>query len=349
VIEAMAQKRQTRVTLQQVAAHAGVSRATASLIVRGSPNISEATREKVLESMRQLGYVYDRVAANLRSKSSSTVGLIITEIANPYFSDLLDGVHQELDKHGYTVLLGTTFDSSSKQDQLLSTMLEYRVGGVILCPAADSPQESIERFKQWDVPVVLVAKEPPGKNFDYIGADNVVGAEIAVKHLIEKGHRRIAFIGGTSESSPWRDRKQGYCNALQQAGIEVDPSLLIEGPITRDGGNNAVKKAISYPNPPTAVFCFNDIVAFGVMLGLKEVGLTPGLDVGVVGFDNIKEAATSSPSLTTVSACAQPIGTHAASLLHQRIEGFDGKVQRIILKPELIIRDSSSVPVESQK
>ena len=111
-----------------------------------------------------------------------------------------------------------------------------------------------------------------------------------------------------------------------------------------------MKKAISYPNPPTAVFCFNDIVAFGAMVGLKEVGLTPGRDVAVVGFDNIKEAATSSPSLTTVSACAQSIGTHAASLLHQRIEGFEGKVQRIILKPELIIRDSSSsVPVENQK
>lgn len=336
----MAEKKRTRVTLQQVAEHAGVSRATASLIVRGSSNISESTREKVQESMRQLGYVYDRVAANLRSKNSSTVGLIITEIANPFFSELLDGVHQELDKHGYTVILGTTFDSSTKQDQLLSTMLEYRVGGVILCPAADSSQESIDRLKQWDIPVVLVAKEPASKSCDYVAVDNVAGAEIAVHHLIQNGHRRIAFLGGSVESSPWQERKQGYCNALQQAGIKVDTSLLIESPITRQGGSIAVQKLLGQSNPPTAFFCFNDIVAFGVMIGIKEAGLSPGQDISVVGFDNIKEAAASNPPLTSISSSPQLIGTNAGALLHKRIEGLDAKPQRIILKPELVVRDS---------
>lgn len=128
----MKQERGSRVTLQQVADHAGVSRATASLIVRGSNLVAERTRKKVLESMKELGYVYDRVAANLRSRNSSTVGLIITEIGNPFFSELLVGVHQELDTKGYTVILGTTFESAEKQDQLLSKMLEYRVGGVIM-------------------------------------------------------------------------------------------------------------------------------------------------------------------------------------------------------------------------
>lgn len=181
-------------TLQEVAKHAGVSRATASLVVRGSPNISKETREKVLKSIKELGYIYDRVAANLRSHQSSTVGLIITEIGNPFFSELLVGVHEALDKEGYTVILGTTFDSPDKQDALLATMLEYRVGGVIMSPVPGSSPDMVERLKQWGIPVILVARKMLSEEpFDYVGIDNVAGGRIAAEHLIEQGHRRIAF------------------------------------------------------------------------------------------------------------------------------------------------------------
>jgi LacI family transcriptional regulator len=337
----MERKKRSRVTLQQVAEHAGVSRSTASLIVRGSPNISKATRDKVLQSMRELGYVYDRVAANLRSQRSSTVGLIITEIANPFFSELLIGVHHALEKDGYTVFLGTTFESPAKQEQLLSTMLEHRVGGIILCPISDGSKESIERLRHWDIPTVLVAKELSGINYDYVGVNYVVGAEMAVEYLIRKGHRRIAFLGGSAGSSAWRERKQGYCNALQKAGIEIDESLLVSSSATREGGMNAVREVLLHSKPPTAAFCFNDVVAFGVMMELREAGLIPGRDMDIVGFDNIPEAATSNPALTTVSSFARQIGLHAADLLHKRIMDSNREPQRIILQPELIIRDSS--------
>lgn len=338
----MKRDRGTRVTLEQVAAHANVSRATASLIARGSPLVSDKTRKKVLESMQQLGYVYDRVAANLRSKNSSTIGLIITEIANPFFSELLVGVHQTLDREGYTVILGTTFESIDKQDKLISTMLEYRVGGVIMSPVSGSSLETIERLRQWDIPVVLATKEPPNATFDYVGVDNVLGAQMAVEYLIRKGHRAISFLGGPRESSAWKDRKQGYSKALNQAGMEVDDSLVISSPATRQGGIDAVQKVLRLPSPPTAVFCYNDIVAFGAMLGLKEAGLTPGQDIDIVGYDNIQEAAVSYPRLTTVSASPQLVGTRAAELLHQRILGLDKEPQRIILKPEIVVRESCS-------
>lgn len=338
----MKSEKRNRVTLQQVAEHAGVSRATASLIVRGSPHISEPTRKKVLESMQQLGYVYDRVAANLRSRSSSTVGLIITEIGNPYFSELLVGVHQALDQEGYTVILGTTFDSNTKQDQLISTMLEYRVGGVIMSAVSGSPKESIDRLNQWDIPVVLVAREPAEGGFDYVGVDNVLGAKMAVDYLIRKGHRRIAYLGGPSGSSPRKERMRGYCAALEEAGLPVDESLLVESEATRQGGMDAVRQILRHPDPPTAVLCYNDIVAFGAMHGLKEAGLVPGKDLAVVGFDNIQEAALTSPGLTTISASPQLIGAKAAHLLHQRIMGMDLERQRIILPPEIVIRESCS-------
>jgi LacI family transcriptional regulator len=336
-------KKRPRVTLKQVAKHAGVSTTTASLVVRGSETISKATHEKVLASMKELGYVYDRVAANLSSQTSSTIGLIITEIANPYFSELVDGVHQELDQRGYTVLLGTTSESNAKQELLLSTMLEYRVGGVILCPCADSTLDTIKLFEQWEIPVIQVTNEVKGTRSDYIGVDYKAGARVAVEHLIEKGHRRIAYIGGPIEAYSWKERKEGYSQALEQAGLEMDDSLVFGSAMTREGGIDAARKICRIENPPTAIFCFNDVIAFGVMVGLKDAGFTPGQDIAVVGFDNIKEAATSIPSLTTVTSSPGLIGSYAADLLHQRIAGLETEPQRIILKPEIVERNSTTI------
>jgi LacI family transcriptional regulator len=328
------------VTLLQVAKHAGVSRATASLVVRGSKNISEATREKVLKSIQDLGYIYDRVAANLRSKSSSTVGLIIMDLANPFYSELLIGIHQELTKCGQTVILGTTFNSYDTQSRLLSTMLEHRVGGIILFAVPGSKSEVIEQILSWGIPVVLLGRKVPGANCDYVGMDNVMGGQLAVDHLIQKGHRRIAFLGGPSQITSWQERKQGYDNAHHKAGINIDASLVIEGPVTRESGVELIQQILRIPDPPTAVFCYNDIIALGVMMKLKEMGLVPGRDIGIVGFDDIPEAVMLSPKLTTISSFARLMGARAATLLHERIEGLSIEPQRIILQPKLIVRET---------
>jgi LacI family transcriptional regulator len=330
-----------RVTLLDVAKHAGVSRATASLIVRGSPKIAEKTRRKVLESMRELGYVYDRVAANMRSQSSSTVGLIITDIANPFYAELLRGVHNALEEAGYIVFLGTTYDSDDKQEQLISRMLEHRVGGIILCPVSDTSKETIERIKNIDIPIVLAVRELENVSSDYVGIDYAAGAQMAVNHLIQKGHRRIAFLGGSSGSSAWRERRSGYCMALSQAGMEIDESLIVESAVSRDGGTEAVHKVLRQHKPPTAIFCFNDLVAHGVLQGLNVNGLTPGEEIAVVGFDNNNEAPLYNPPLTTVSSFARLIGSQAANLLHHRMLNKSREKQRIILQPELVVRKSS--------
>ncbi|MFJ7685962.1 LacI family DNA-binding transcriptional regulator [Peribacillus butanolivorans] len=337
----MKQPKKGRVTLQQVAKHAGVSTSTASLIVRNNPRISEATRKKVLKSMRELGYVYDRIAANLRSQSSDTVGIIITDISNTFFSEFLIGVHDALEEVGYTVLLGTTFDSVTKQDQLLSTMLEHRVGGLILCPVSESTQETINRLNEIDTPFVLAVRELPEVNSDYVGINYPEGARIAVNHLIEKGHKRIAFLGGIRESSTWIERMEGYREALSKAGLEADESLMIDSAPTREGGLEAVFKVLNNPDPPTAIFCFSDLIAFGVMQGLRMKGLIPGQDIDIVGFDNVPVAEIYHPPLTTVSSFPQRIGKEAANLLHQKMVNIDHEQQRIILNPELIIRESS--------
>ncbi|MFY0800592.1 LacI family DNA-binding transcriptional regulator [Peribacillus frigoritolerans] len=337
----MKQSKKGRVTLQQVAKHAGVSTSTASLIVRNNPRISEATRKKVLKSMHELGYVYDRIAANLRSQSSDTVGIIITDISNTFFSEFLIGVHDALDEVGYTVLLGTTFDSVAKQDHLLSTMMEHRVGGLILCPVSESSQDTIERLNEIDTPMVLAVRELPGVNSDYVGIDYPEGARIAVDHLLGKGHKRIALLGGIKESSTWIERMEGYREALSRAGLEVDESLVIDSAPTREGGLEAVLKVLENPNPPTAIFCFSDLIAFGVMQGLMMKGITPGKDMDIVGFDNVPVAEIYHPPLTTISSFPRRIGKEAANLLYQQMDKIEREQQRIILNPELIIRESS--------
>ena len=337
----MKQSKNARVTLQQVAKHAGVSTSTASLIVRNNPRISDATRKKVLKSMQELGYVYDRVAANLRSQSSDTVGIIITDISNTFFSEFLIGVHDALDEVGYTVLLGTTFDSVTKQDHLLSTMLEHRVGGLILCPVSESTQETVERLNDIDTPMVLAVRELPGVNSDYVGINYPEGARIAVDHLIKKGHKRIALLGGIRESSTWIERMEGYSEALSSAGLEVDESLMIDSAPTREGGLEAVLKVLENPEPPTAIFCFSDLIAFGVMQGLRMKGYTPGKDMDIIGFDNVPVAEIYHPPLTTISSFPRRTGKEAANLLYQQMEQIKREQQRIILTPELIIRESS--------
>lgn len=337
----MHSKKRRRVTLQDVAKHAGVSRATASLVVRNSPSISDVTKEKVHQSIRELGYVYDRIAANLRSQSSSTIGIIITDVANTFYSELLIGVHQELEKHGYTVLLGTTFDSVSKQEQLISTMLEHRVGGLILCPVSKSGKETIDRIKGLDIPIVLAVRELSGLTRDYVGIDYKSGAQMAVEHLLKKGHKRIAFIGGRSESSTWKYRMEGYQTAFKERDIAIDESLILPSSPTQEGGMEAVREILNFPKSdrPTAIFCFSDLVAFGVTLGLRKAGLTPGKDIDLVGFDNVPESEILYPPLTTVSSFAKSIGEKSANLLHRRLSENQATTQKIILQPELVVRD----------
>lgn len=331
-----------RITIEQVAEHAGVSKSTVSLIVRGSTSISEATRNKVMHSIKELGYVYDRVAANLRSQNSKTVGVIISDIANPFFSDMLVGVHRELEKDGYTVLLGTTFESMEKQENLLAAMMENRVAGIILIPVSGRSNDTIRQVNQWGIPIVIAGKNPQGTDCDFVGTDNVKGAQMAVNHLLQKGHQRIAFVGGSADAETRKEREQGYRNAFQQAGLEVDESLLVFSPASSEGGYDAIQRLLRRPNPPTAVFCYNDVVAFGAMLWLKENGIVPGQDMAIVGFDNIKEGAMFYPGLTTVSSSPRLIGIHSANLLNQRMNGLESESNRIILQPELVVRNSCS-------
>lgn len=291
--------------------------------------------------MEELGYVYDRVAANLRSQSSTTIGTIITDVSNTFYAQFLLGVHEEFAKLGYTVLLGITFDSLANQQQLISTMLENRVGGILLCPVSASSTETVERVNKLGIPIVVGIRELPNLKCDYVGLDYKTGAQMAVSHLINKGHKRIALIGGIADSTTWTERFDGYVKAHQDANIPIDEKLILNGEPTREGGLALVQQMMKQTEPPTAIFCFSDLVAFGVIIGLRKMGYTPGKDIDIVGFDNVPEAEISYPPLSTVSSFAKLTGTQAANLLHKRISYPEREKQRVMIEPELVIRESS--------
>ena len=329
-----------RVTLQDVADVVGVSRSTVSLVLSDHPRISRETRRKVLEAVEALGYVYDRRAASLRTKRSYTVGLIITDITNPFYAELTSGIESQLLEANYIALLGSTSDRIDNQERFIETMRERGTDGIILCPARGTSADSIESLAR-QLPTVLITRYLAGLDIDYVGTDNELGARRATEHFIERGHRRIAFIGGPQDSSARRDRLSGLLSSLEKHGMALDASLLMTSPVTRKGGYDAIQALAARGDAPTAVLCYNDVVAFGVMLGLRACGLEPGRDVAVAGFDDVHEASLWNPPLSSVSATLTQMGQQAAALLLQRIEEPARPPQQVILPSSLIIRASS--------
>src|SRR5690242_15607221 len=213
----------SRVTLLDIAADAEVSRSTVSLVIRNVPSVAETTRKRVLRSIKKLGYVYHRGAASLRRQHSRAVGLIVSDITNPFFAEVIVAIEERLAAAGLVTLLGNTSEDRAKQGRLLKTMREFPADGILICPSQDSPQASLD--VGGTVPVVAFARRAPG--LDYAGIDNALGAQLAIEHLYGSGHRRIAFLGGNPERSTGEERLQGYRQALARRALPFDPLLVL--------------------------------------------------------------------------------------------------------------------------
>ena len=338
----MNQVQTQRVTLLDIAADAGVSRATVSLVIRNVPSVADSTRKRVLRSIKRLGYVYHRGAANLRTQQSHAIGLIVSDITNPFFAEVIIAIEERLAGGRFVTLLGNTSENPSKEESLLKTMTEFPADGILICPALGG-QGSAAEVANFAVrlPIVAFARRAPG--LDYVGVDNVLGAQLAVEHLHHVGHRRIAFVGGDPNASTGKERIEGYRLALARLGLQFDPVLLIPSAPTRRGGHDSVQRLLQMEKRPTATLCFNDVVALGVIEALQLSDLKVGADFGVVGFNNIPDAAQSLPGLTTIDTSPRELGETAAELLIRRIEKRDSPIQTVILQPKLIVRESCGV------
>ncbi|HXP97985.1 MAG TPA: LacI family DNA-binding transcriptional regulator [Telmatospirillum sp.] len=328
-----------RISLVDVARHVGVSRATASLVLRESPLVATKTRERVLAGVKELGYIYNRGAANLRAKRTKAVGLVIWEINNPCLAEVSMGMDSVFDASGYVTYLANTTESVERQERFLLRMREQNVDGIIICPAVGTPVDLLDLLAEWQMPYVQILRQVSIRNGDYyVGPDYQLGVEQATEHLIRLGHRRIALIGGEKSHSATIARRTGFFASMERHRFATD--LVLKTPATRQAGAETVKMLLDRPDAPTAAICFNDVVAFGVMVGLQQRGLRPGADFAVIGTDDVPEAAMSFPTLTTISTSPRQIGVEAARLLLRRLDSPNLAPERIILPPRLIVRDS---------
>nr|WP_275983283.1 LacI family DNA-binding transcriptional regulator [Propionivibrio soli] len=332
------------VTLLDVAKVAGVSRATVSLVCRDSPLVAEKTRKKVERAMAEVGYVYNRSAANLRSSFTNTVGLIIPDIANPVYSDLLTGVEDVLTPLGKAVFIADTNESEERQAHLLQRMLEMRVDGLVISTVGGTTAEDLAPYTRIGVPITQVFRMIEDAPFDYAGINNRLGCRRAAEHLLDLGHRHIGFIGSAVSPSVNQVRYGGFCDAVRSRDLPAESMPTITCKHTFGDAAVAAKKLISSAAAPTALVCFNDIIAFGATLGVYELGLTPGLDVSLVGFDDIESAANWRPPLTTMSIEARQIGRHAGTLLANRIKDLDLPVCSMVSEAVLKQRETTAPP-----
>jgi LacI family transcriptional regulator len=241
-------------------------------------------------------------------------------------------------------LVGNTAERPDKEERLLKKLQEFPPDGLLICPVVASEFLSKTRYFAGGPALVGFARRALG--LDYVGVDEAEGAQLAVEHLYKVGHRRIAFVGGDPNASTFKERVEGFQFALGRLGLEFEPALLVPSALTRRGGHDAVQKLLRMETRPTAALCCNDVVALGAIKALQLSNVNVGADFGVVGFNNIPEAAQSLPGLTTIDTSPRQLGETAAELLIRRIEKRDLPIQTLTLRPRLIVRHSCSASLK---
>ncbi|MDD9909475.1 MAG: LacI family DNA-binding transcriptional regulator [Ahrensia sp.] len=329
-----------RITLSTIADDLGVSTATVSLALRDSPLVAEATRQRIVERAKEIGYIYDRRAASLRTQRSDIVGVLVRDIINPFFAEILRSIETELGSNRQTFLLCNHGDDIELQESFISTLMQFSADGVIMSPSVGTDASDIARMEENGLKVTLVARTVDDAGVPAFLGNDEAGFHLVTKHLIDNGHRDIALVGGTRTTSTGRARRRGFTNAFREAGLEAPKRPDIETPYDRKAGYQAVEHIFAQGPAPTAIACCSDTVALGVMHALRERGLEPGRDIAVTGYDDIEEAAFSAPALTTVADGHAEIGRLAARALFAKIKKETPSTDPVFLEPELKLRGS---------
>lgn len=330
----------TYITIKDVAKKVGVSPSTVSRVIREESNVHPETREKVLRAVKRMDYSLDGSARAIVKKQTKTIGVSVSDISNPFYPPLIRGIENTINKFGYSMILCNTDENSTKEELYLRVLLEKRIDGLIISPTS-SRVPFLKTFKARKIPIVCIDRSLENVEADTVSVDNVHGTFMAVQHLINLGHKRIAIITGIKGVATSEGRLKGYLNALNQYRIDKDGALIVEGNSTIEGGTKATEGLFKLKSPPTAIFSVNNLMTMGVYIALKRLRKSIPKDVAVIGFDDLEWAEALDPPPTAISQPTYTIGTTAAQLLMQRLlnEG-PKKKQNIILKTALVVRRS---------
>lgn len=317
---------------------------TASRALTGKPDVSDATRAKVIEMARRLGYRPNLFARGLRGQRVGVLGVVVADLSNPFFVEVTRGIEEEAHRRGYTIVLANTGEDPAKELEVIETLLEQQVSGILLTPSQGS-LAPLERMEEEGVPYVLVARRFAGRESNAVLNDDFGGARQAVSHLLDLGHRRILLINGPLSNWSAARRYAGYRQALVDFGL--DPKVaawMMSCEVTAAGASRAVGRAVDEHGPPDAVFTFSDYMAIGVIQALRKKGLGVPKDVSVMGFDGIEVGGFLDPPLSTVEISTHRLGIAGARMLLDLIQGeWDGGAKELVL-PSRIVRRGSTAP-----
>lgn len=323
-----------KATIRDVAREAAVSVATVSRVFSQRRAVRRELAERVTEASLALGYTPSGMARNLRQGRSHTVGLVLSDVSNPFFGKIVRATEDELHAAGYGVVIFNTDNTVQKEALAIQRAIEMRLDGLIVS-SASRQGEHFERVRQEGVPLVFVNREPDNVSDDSVMSDSVAGAERGVAYLIEQGHKRIGIVVGPQRYSSARRRQMGYHKALVEAGLPLLKELIVEArETTFECGFESVNELLALAPRPTAIFVTNNALTLGVVTGLRRAGVLVPTQMSVLGFDNPPWASLF--GLHGIMQPTQELGRNAALLLRRRMEGFEGQPQRIVLSTELV-------------
>jgi LacI family transcriptional regulator len=331
-------------SIKDVAALAGVSVGTVSNVLNRPDIVTEATRSRVQAAIEELGFIRNDAARQLRAGRSRTIGLVVLDVANPFFTDVARGVEDEASQSGLAVILCNSDDQQEKETRYLELLEEHRVQGILITPVA-APGDRLTRLRKRGTPVVLLDRGSPSQDQCSVSVDDVLGGELAVTHLVKGGHQRIAFIGGPLSIRQVSDRRDGAARALARLGGTAEELTVIEtAALNVACGKRAATTIAELPasRRPTAVFCANDLLAMGLLQEMTTRRIGVPEDIAIVGYDDIDFAAAAAVPLTSVRQPRHQLGRTAAQLLLDEalLEG-EHQHRQLMFEPELVVRASS--------
>jgi LacI family transcriptional regulator len=333
----------TSVSVIDVARHAGVSLGTVSNVLNRPDRVSPTTRKRVLAAIDELGFVRNEAARQLRAGRSRTIGLVVLDIGNPFFTDLAAGVEVAAATAGLSVVLCNSGESKTREEHYLSLLQEQRSYGILITPVS-SRMTRIDEIRRLGTPAVLVDRGASGRRCS-VSVDDVIGGHLAAAHLFQIGHKRIAFVGGPMSLNQVSDRLTGARRAAAEAGLGDDRIIVIETPALNvaEGRAAGVRIAqLAKSKRPTAVFCANDLLALGVLQEMTRVRANVPGDLAIVGYDDIDFAAAAAVPLTSVRQPRSQLGDAATKLLIDEVANPDAHTHRqVVFEPELVIREST--------
>ncbi|GGM47340.1 LacI family transcriptional regulator [Longimycelium tulufanense] len=330
--------------MRDVAQLAGVSITTVSHVVNGTRAVADETRYRVLDAIAATGYTGNAIARSLATGGTRSLGVAISLVANPYFSELIQAIEGEAARAGYTLLLVDTHDESEVEQAAVRALRARRVEGMLLTPSPGAADTVVPELRQLKVPTVLVDRLPGAGLLDQVGPENVGATAILVEHLVDLGHRRIGLVAGAAGLTTSSERVHGYRLGLRRAGLELDEDLMASGGSAVKPAEVALRRLLSLPSPPTAVIAANNSMMVGVLHASRELGVRVGQDIAVVGYDEVEWADLVDPPLTTMAQPIADIGRTAVRMLLSRIAEPEQPPRTVRLPAKFMHRNSCGCP-----